>query len=100
MLINNEGEIITQMQSEVLGADNYDVIFKKFDSIYKIKISKDANLAFISFSLFCQFKIKGFWRSRSEILTLNFCSGYVTKEDNIWKIGMLQTTQKELESKI
>ena len=44
--------------------------------------------------------MKGLWRSRSEMLILNFCSGYVTKEDNIWKIGMIQTTQKELESKI
>ena len=97
-LIRNTGEIVSLIQSEVLGDFNFDVIFKKFDEIKKIKISPDANLAFISFSFICKFKMKGFWRS--EQLTLNFCSGYVTKEDNIWKIGMIQTTQKELKSLI
>ena len=97
-LIRTTGEIVSLMQSEVLGDFNFDVIFKKFDEIKKIKISPDANLAFISFSFICKFKMKGFWRS--ELLTLNFCSGYVTKEDNIWKIGMIQTTQKELKSLI
>ena len=34
-LIRNTGEIVSLMQSEVLGDFNFDVIFKKFDEIKK-----------------------------------------------------------------
>ena len=95
LIINAAGESRTVQQLLMPDDLTIDIIFQKLDSIEKIVISPDNNLAFISFNVIFKFKVKGTW---SEKLTFNIYSGYVVKENNIWKIGWIQSSQKELKS--
>ena len=94
-LVRHDGVTLSASQMAIPEDPTFDLIFMKLDSIQKIVISPDTNLAFISYNTISKFKMKGAW---SETLTFNMHSGYVVKEDNNWKMGWLQTTQKVLKN--
>ena len=94
-LVRHDGVTLSASQMAIPEDPTFDLIFFKLDSIQKIVISPDTNLAFISYNTISKFKKKGAW---GETLTFNMHSGYVVKEDNNWKMGWLQTTQKVLKN--
>ena len=92
-MVQMDGQTLSAAQCLMPQDLNFELKFIKLDSIQRIEISSDGQFGFISFNSISKMKVKGAWGTH---LTFNIHSGYVTKVENIWKLGWIQTSQKEL----